>query len=328
MEQSPAGEKVFILVDHHTEKHCWPVLKQLSTAFTGSKLIAIPTGENHKNMDSLLYILKMLTDHKAGRKSILISLGGGVISDIGGFAASIYKRGMRSVLIPTTLLAQVDAAYGGKTGVDFLGHKNQVGSFSFPEKIFVSTQFLSTLPETEKLNGLAEAFKHGLIADRSYWDQIKHDPLKNIEQLITNSIRIKTSIVEKDRYEKNIRKTLNAGHTVGHAIESAFLLEGNPIPHGQAVAAGLIIELYLSNKSGYLNDTEMTDVITTIEKHFPKLEISLFGTEDLINLMRQDKKNSEGNISFSLIRKIGEASWDDHVNEELIISAINYYLSR
>jgi 3-dehydroquinate synthase len=328
IEQTLSNEKSFILVDENTQKHCLPVLTQLSPVFANSIIMSILPGEEHKTMAGLNLIFETLTNHQAGRKSILISLGGGVVCDMGGFAASIYKRGIRSVLLPTTLLAQVDAAYGGKTGIDFMGHKNLIGSFSFPEKIFVSPLFLATLPELEKLNGLAEALKHGLIADRDYWNKIKDHPFDNVEQLIRDSIRIKTSIVEKDPGEKNIRKILNAGHTVGHAIESAFLLEGKPISHGQAVVAGLMIELYLSNKKGYLNDQEMNETIQSFEKFFPKLPIESFEPKNLIQLMRQDKKNTGTHISFSLIRKIGEASFDDHISEELIETGINYYISR
>jgi 3-dehydroquinate synthase len=326
IESNLNNEQVFVLMDNNIHQYCYPLLAKTSKKFKDAHLIIVSPGEVYKNLESLTYILEQLTLKNAGRKSVFISLGGGVISDLGGFASSIYKRGMRSVLVPTTLLSQLDASIGGKTGIDFMGHKNLVGSFSFPEKIFISKHFLETLSPEEKLNGVAEAFKHALVADKTYWDQIKNDPLKDPELLLTRSIAIKSEIVEKDPFEKDMRKILNAGHTIGHALEAAFLRANKPISHGQAVAAGLIIELYISHELGFLDPNEMNEAQSYIQKYFSKLPLEKFDADEFMQYMLHDKKNVGNQISFSLIREIGDASWDDIVPEKMIRSAINFYI--
>jgi 3-dehydroquinate synthase len=328
IESVPNNEPVFVLMDTNIHQHCYPLLVQASKKFNDAHTIIIPPGEVNKNMESLTHVLEQLTLKNAGRKSAFISLGGGVICDLGGFAASIYKRGIRSVLVPTTLLSQLDASIGGKTGIDFMGHKNLVGSFSFPEKIFISKQFLETLSAEERLNGVAEALKHALVADKTYWDQIKNDPLKDPDLLLARSIAIKTAIVEKDPFEKDLRKILNAGHTIGHALEAVFLQANSPISHGQAVAAGLIIELYISRELGLLDPGEMDEACKCIKKYFPALPLEKFNVDVFIQHMLHDKKNAGNQISFSLIRKIGEASWDDIVPEEMIRKGINFYINQ
>ncbi len=320
-------EPLFILTDSNTRKCCLPVLKGLSVAFEKAVIIEIPAGEKSKTIHFLLEILEKLSTHQASRKSSLVNLGGGMICDIGGFAASIYKRGIPCVHVPTSLLAQLDAAIGGKNGVDFMEYKNLIGTINFPEKVFVSEKFLETLPDQEKRNGVAEALKHGLIHDRNYWDIIKNDPLKNTTSLIHTSIQIKVFFVTRDLFEQNIRKKLNAGHTVGHAIESWKLETETPISHGEAVAAGLIMESYLSNQLGHLASEELKEIEQVIFPLFGKVDLNGYNIDDLISRMKQDKKNSTRRISFSLIRKIGEASFDDHCEDELISKAFKYYVS-
>ncbi len=327
IEGLPTGEELFILTDTNTHKYCLPILKDLSERFKEAIVMEIPAGEKSKDQQVLFQILEKLTLHQATRKSTLLNLGGGMICDIGGFAASIYKRGIPCIHIPTSLLAQLDAAIGGKNGIDLLGYKNIIGSFYLPEKVFVSKKFLDTLPENEKRNGIAEALKHGLIADKAYWDVIKNSPFGNVELLIERSIAIKSTIVTNDLHEKNIRKKLNAGHTIGHAIES-WKLETQPISHGEAVAAGLIIEAYIANQLGYLSATEFNEIENVILSLFGKLDMANYNEADLINRMKQDKKNNAHQISFSLIREIGNATFDDHCEEASIEAALKYYASK
>jgi len=318
---------LFVLMDTNTKQYCLPILKGAIGTSVQITPIVVNAGEEFKTLSTVEDIIKTLLQHQAGKKSILISLGGGVICDMGAFVASIYKRGMRSILIPTTILAQLDASIGGKTGVDFMGNKNMVGAFSLPEQIFISNQFLHTLSVNEKMNGVAEAFKHALICDANYWDLIKENPLNNIEKLISTSISIKKNIVEKDPTEKGLRKILNAGHTVGHAIESTFLNNKNPIGHGEAVVAGLIIELYLSNQAGFITIDQMNEGVLYLNKHYTKLPLNRYAINEYVGYMYQDKKNADKKISFSLITKIGEANWDFYIQEPLIHAGFNFYMN-
>lgn len=326
MTEQAVEEPLFVLMDTNTHQHCLPAIKSIIGNAHQLIPIIINPGEEHKTLQTAEEIIKMLAQHQAGKKNVLISLGGGVVCDIGAFVADIYKRGMRSVLIPTTILAQLDASIGGKTGVDFLGNKNMVGTFSLPEQIFISSRFIETLPQKEKMNGVAEAFKHAFIADANYWELIKQDPLKNIDALIATSISIKKVIVEKDPLEKGIRKILNAGHTVGHAIESTFVNHAIHIGHGEAVVSGLIIELYLSNQAGFISSDQMNEGVKYLNKHYTKLPLDRFSIDEYLGYMYQDKKNSGKKISFSLITKIGEANWDQYLEKSLIRSGFNFYM--
>lgn len=324
-EQLPLTTQLFILTDSNTREHCLNVLHALSPRLKEAIVIEIPAGEKNKNAENLFFIAEKLANFAANKNSVLINLGGGVICDIGAFAASIYKRGIGYIHVPTSLLAQLDASIGGKNGIDFLHYKNLIGLISFPNQVFISKQFLNTLPQAEMRSGIAEALKHGLIADKMYWDFIKRDSFKNIEQVLEKSISIKSSIVLQDPYEKNIRKKLNAGHTAGHAIESWKLETENPIMHGDAVAAGLVIESYMSMRLGHLPKTEFEEIKNVISSIFPKVDMKNYSTEDMLQRMSQDKKNHAHKISFSLIRKIGNASIDDYCENDLIAEAFEYY---
>ncbi len=321
----PPHVRIFILTDSNTQKFCWPILSKVSNRLDTAHLIEIPPGEKFKNQDSLLNIAAEMIRCSADKNCLLINLGGGVVCDIGGFAASIYKRGIKFIHVPTTLLAMLDASVGGKNGIDFAGYKNILGTIHFPENVFIYTPFLDTLPADETRNGMAEALKHALIADASYWDEIKQDPLKDPDLLIEQSIAIKSSIVIQDPLEKNIRKKLNAGHTIGHALESWKLENNHPVMHGQAVAAGLIIESYISKQLGYLSSKEFDEMEERIVHTFGKMDLTGYNAQDLIQRMQQDKKNSSGQISFSLIRHIGNASIDDHCEYSMIADALEYY---
>jgi 3-dehydroquinate synthase len=321
----PAFIKPVVLVDTHTREKCLPVFNSAVPASKGFSIIEIPAGEFNKSPEQLLAILTELVNLGADKHTLLINLGGGVVSDIGAFAATIYKRGIRFIHIPTSLLAQIDASIGGKNGIDFLGYKNLLGTITFPEQVFISKKFLETLPGPEMKSGVAEAFKHGLIADKELWDHIKDAPLDHIDHLLERSVSIKLSIVSEDPYEKNTRKILNAGHTIGHAIEAARMQVNDPVSHGEAVAAGLIMECYISQEMNLLPKDEFIEIEQTILRFFGKIKIDNLGREALLKLMLQDKKNQDQKISFSLIRSIGRASIDDYCSEELIFQALDYY---
>lgn len=319
------ASKTFILADENTAALCLPMLIRQQPILDKAIIIEIQSGEQHKIQSTLFYILENLTIHGADRKACLINLGGGVICDMGGFAAAIYKRGMQCIHIPTTLLAQIDASIGGKNGIDFLGYKNLIGLIKEPDLVYISKEFLQTLPQDEMINGLAEAFKHGLIQSKKYWDKIKINPLGHIDSLIDDSVAIKMSIVESDPNEKGSRKLLNAGHTIAHALEAWNLENYSQLAHGKAVAAGLVIESHISMQMGFLADEEFSEIRDTIFKNIGRIDLHEYHFPTLIDKMRQDKKNDLNNISFSLIRSIGKATYNDFCDEQTIINALNYY---
>ena len=248
--------KVFVFTDSNTSEICLPVFREMLDDFSEFDLIETDPGEENKNIDFCIGIWKTLLDFEADRKCLMINLGGGVITDMGGFIASTYKRGIHFINIPTTLLAQVDASVGGKTGIDIDNVKNMVGTFTLPQAVFIETAFLKTLPECELLSGFAEMIKHGLIADKGYFEVLRNSDYKNLDaQAIYRSVEIKNEIVTTDPHEQNLRKILNFGHTIGHAIEGYSLLnDGSPLLHGEAIAAGMICEGYLSHKLNGLPD--------------------------------------------------------------------------
>ena len=317
---------VFVITDENTKKRCLPLLKKAFTAPISQSFIQIKSGEKNKNIRSCEKIWKELSKQNADRKALLINLGGGMISDIGAFVASTYKRGIDFVNIPTTLLAQVDASVGGKTGIDFLNYKNQIGTFAFPKAVFIQPDFLRTLNKRELVSGFAEVLKHGLIADKNYWNSVKNANPLNVnvwEEVIMRSIEIKNNIVSQDPRENGIRKALNFGHTVGHAIESAYLKSKKPLLHGEAIATGIICEAYLSRKITGLKNEELDEITSTISSVFKPKAIR-FPAKQLIGLMKQDKKNKGAEINFTLLRAIGSTSINNSCTDELIEEALNF----
>ncbi len=322
--------KIFILVDENTKKYCLPILKEV-TLFSFST-IEIKSSETHKNLDTLQQIWKTLTDKAADRKSLLLNLGGGVITDIGGFAAATFKRGMRFINIPTTLLGMVDASVGGKTGIDFNGLKNQIGLFTNPEMVLVYKDFLQTLPTRELQSGMAEVIKYGLIADIKIWKYFKelNSNSKISNEIIQNSIQIKEQIVQTDPKEKGIRKTLNFGHTLGHAIETHFLSKSKKkqLLHGEAVAIGMILATHLSYQTKNLPLQTLTAITSSIKNYYqnaiPK-RISKKDYSPIIDLLKHDKKNTNGKVNFILISAIGKPLLDCEVTDSEIVSALDYY---
>ncbi len=320
--------KIFILVDENTHNHCLPVLLPNLETDAPFEVIEIEAGEEHKNIETATQLWEIFSEMEADRKSLLINLGGGVITDLGGFVASTYKRGFKFINIPTTLLSMCDASIGGKTGIDHQYLKNIIGTFALPEAIFFYPGFLETLKFEELRSGFAEMLKHGLIADAAHWNDLsslhKITP-ESITPFINRSMAIKNEVVSKDFKEENVRKTLNFGHTIGHAVESLFLKKRNLIPHGEAVALGMICETHLAFLCGLIDVEVSSVIISKIQRLFPYIDISEFKNGAIMDLMFNDKKNQDGNINFSLINGIGSCLYDQKLSAEQIILTLNFY---
>lgn len=323
--------KIFVLVDNNTHEHCLPnYLSNLATNLT-IEIIEIEAGEIHKNIETCVGVWEALAELDADRKALIINLGGGVVTDLGGFVACTYKRGVSYINVPTSLLAMVDASVGGKTGVDLGVLKNQVGVISTGEMVVIDTDFLNTLPQEQLRSGMAEMFKHGLIYDRNYWMKFKdlHQiNLDNVRELIWESVDIKNKIVTIDPLENGLRKSLNFGHTLGHAIESYFLNHPTKkeLLHGEAIAAGMLMEAYISYNLTGLALNDLNEIIKLITRLYDWVDINETDYEDIITLLKYDKKNSFGNINFVLLKQIGEPVLDCLVENELIKSALTHYV--
>jgi 3-dehydroquinate synthase len=319
--------RFFVLTDENTGKHCLPVLRQYIDELDNFDIIEINAGEESKNIDFCVGVWKMLIDFGADRQSLLINLGGGVISDLGGFAASTFKRGIDFVHVPTTLLSQVDASVGGKTGIDLDNIKNIIGTFTQPKAVFIEPLFLKTLPARQILSGLAEMLKHGLIADAKYWNKLKFSDLERPSaELVHRSVEIKNDVVIEDPHEKGIRKSLNFGHTIGHAIETYSLVhDENPLTHGEAIAAGMICEARLSVMKTGLSEAELHEITEVINGMYPKYEIDENSYQTLYSIMQKDKKNQSGKINSSLLTKIGHCRIDNICTEDEIYEALRYH---
>lgn len=326
--ESKKPSKLILLADENTHTHCLPVLLGNLESDIPFEIIEIEAGEELKNIETATQLWEILSGFEADRKTLIINVGGGVITDLGGFVASTYKRGISFINIPTTLLGMCDAAIGGKTGIDHQFLKNIVGTFAHPEQVFIYPAFLKTLPYTELRSGFAEMLKHGLIADTKHWNdltELSDLTPESIAPLIERSTEIKQDVVQRDFKEQNVRKTLNFGHTVGHAIESLFLKTGRPIPHGEAIAIGMICESRLSYLNNLLPEPIANEIILQINKFFPLHDITHFQEEEILQLMINDKKNNNGEISFSLIDGIGSSCYDQRVSTEKISDSLNFY---
>jgi len=319
--------KVFVFADSTTAELCLPLFQQMLDDYTGFDLIETDPGEENKNIDFCIGIWKTLLDFEADRKCLMINLGGGVITDMGGFVASTYKRGIDFINIPTTLLSQVDASVGGKTGIDIDNVKNMVGTFTLPQSVFIETAFLKSLPKRELLSGFAEMIKHGLIVDKAYYELLKKTDYEEITaDAIYRSVEIKNEVVTEDPYEKGLRKILNYGHTIGHAVETYSLInDERPLTHGEAIAIGMICEGYLSAKNNTLDQEELKDISTYILELYPEYHIKNESFEQLLELMQSDKKNENGQIMFSLLSKIGSCDFNCRVSKNDILESLEYY---
>ncbi|WP_298136239.1 3-dehydroquinate synthase [Flavobacterium sp.] len=321
---------IFIVVDENTNEFCLPkFIPNLATEIP-IEIIEIEAGEEIKNITTCVEIWSILSDLGADRKSLIINLGGGVITDIGGFIASTFKRGIDFINVPTTLLGMVDASIGGKNGVDLGNLKNQIGVINVPKMLLISTDFLETLSQKEMRSGLAEMLKHGLIYDKKYWKQfldLSQIDFADFDALIYRSIEIKNEIVKQDPTENGIRKALNFGHTLGHAIESHFLESETPLLHGEAIAIGMILESYISKEKGLLSKEDFYQIKYIITNLYDQHN---FTDEDIVsiqNLLIHDKKNEYGKVQFALINGIGKTIINQSVENELIINSFIDYKS-
>ncbi|NBU80591.1 MAG: 3-dehydroquinate synthase [Flavobacteriaceae bacterium] len=323
---------LFILSDTNTNEYCLSRFLTLLATNKTIEIIEIESGETEKNISTCVEIWSILTELGGDRKSLLINVGGGVITDIGGFVASTFKRGIDFLHIPTTLLAMVDASIGGKNGVDLGNLKNQIGVINVPKLVLIDTNYLLTLSENEMRSGLAEMLKHGLIADADYWRKFKEFneiDLADLDALIYRSIEIKNEIVMQDPTENGIRKALNFGHTLGHAIESYFMENENKktLLHGEAIAAGMIMESYISWQKGLLSEVEYQEIKRVINAVFETIVFEETDLQPIINLLIHDKKNEYGKIQFALLDGIGRIKINQEPENELIKNSFDNYKS-
>ena len=323
---------IFIIVDDNTNEFCLSKLLPIIETDSNIEIIEFESGEKSKNIDTCIQIWNVLTELGADRKSLIINLGGGVVTDLGGFVASTFKRGVDFINIPTTLLAMVDASVGGKTGIDLGNLKNQIGVFNLPIMVLVDSDYLQTVPQNEMRSGLAEMLKHGLIYDKKYWEQfldLKAINFDDLDQLIYRSVEIKNEIVTIDPKEKGIRKALNFGHTLGHAIESYFLesKDKETLLHGEAIAAGMILESYISWRKELISSEEYLEIKVTLRNIYDNIIFSENDMNPILDLLIHDKKNEYGAIQFALIDTIGNIKINQLVENELILAAFNDYKS-
>ncbi|MCC9168516.1 3-dehydroquinate synthase [Pontibacter harenae] len=323
--QNRAFSKVVVLVDENTLLHCYPQLKQY---LPEHDLIQIPSGEENKTLATCEHIWQRMTELHLDRWSVLINLGGGVIGDMGGFCAAVFKRGLFFVQVPTTLLAQVDASVGGKTGIDFHGLKNHLGVYKEPQAVFISPEFLKTLPQEQIKSGYAEIIKHWLIADATAFQEQRHIGLftEDWEEIIRQSVETKAKVVEADPLEGGYRKVLNFGHTVGHAVETFLMGKGDrELLHGEAIAVGMLCEAWLSRKKDLLTEQELDQVETFLVSVYEKVELAGAEIADIAQLALQDKKNTRSTINCTLLSGIGKAVYDQPITLQEIEESLRYY---
>jgi 3-dehydroquinate synthase len=329
IKDSQAEHKtLFLLCDTHTRQHCLPIFEQFfPVPFAESQLFCLPPGEASKTIENATLIWQQLIKAEADKQSVLFTLGGGVMCDLGGFAAATYKRGIDHILVPTTLLAQTDAALGRKNAVNAANIKNSVGLFTRAKGVYIFPRFLKTLPDTEILSGFAEMLKYGLIEQKSYWDKLKqvHVPAEMIEdKLIFHAVNIKMNICRQDMFEQSIRQKLNFGHSIGHAIEAYFLSLRQPIGHGQAIAEGMIAEAYISYDKKRIERQVLMEIVETIRRFFPPLPIPRQDYGNIIQHTRQDKKYRNGKTNFVLLTGIGNALTGQQVTEEEMLRCLTF----
>ncbi|MBR6285624.1 MAG: 3-dehydroquinate synthase [Bacteroidaceae bacterium] len=324
-----AYDKLFVLTDEVTHRLCLPLMAGME-CMKGATEIIIGATDAHKTLDTLAYVWTKLGEGGGTRHSLMVNLGGGMVTDLGGFAASTFKRGINYINIPTTLLAMVDASVGGKTGINFGGLKNEIGVFNAASTVILDTQFLSTLDTENLCSGYAEMLKHGLISNTGNWAELLNFDIQNadldkLREMVATSVAIKERIVEEDPHEKGIRKALNLGHTVGHAFESMALAKGEPRLHGYAVAWGMVCELYLSTvKTGFPKD-KLRQTISYIKENYGTFVIDCNDYERLYELMTHDKKNTSGIINFTLLGEVGDIRINQTATKEEIFDMLDFY---
>lgn len=317
--------KIFFVADELTAEHCLP--KITAGISFDYDIIEVPYGEEHKTIDYCIGIWDLLLDFGAERSSLIINVGGGVVTDMGGFAASTFKRGVKFIQVPTTLLSMVDASVGGKTGIDVRNVKNCIGTFTEPEAVLIDINFLQTLDDRQLRSGFAEMLKHGLIADAAYFDELVSTGYKNYTAgQIYRSVEIKQEVVKIDPKEQGLRKTLNFGHTIGHALEGYSLIhDKKPLLHGEAIAAGMIAESWISWHKNGLSKEELDRITEVFLQEYSQYHIHQAADAQLIALMKNDKKNQDGHIGIALLSKTGHCDFDLYCTEEDIKDALAYY---
>lgn len=324
-----APDKLFVLTDETTKAHCWPKIQQFD-CMKGAVVISIPSTDTHKDITTLSRVWETLGTNGGTRRSCLINLGGGMVTDLGGFAAATFKRGINFINIPTTLLAMVDAAVGGKTGVNFNGLKNEIGVFCDARFVILNTVFLNTLDDRNTRSGYAEMLKHGLISNEEMWGELLNFDLEEpdwgrLQQMVAQSVKVKEEVVVKDPHEQGLRKALNLGHTVGHAFESMALHKGQPILHGYAVAFGLVCELYLSTFKTNFPTNKMRQTVQFIRNYYGIFALSCKDYDSLIELMQHDKKNTLTNINFTFLEDIGKPIINQTATKDEIKEALDFF---
>ena len=313
-------KKMYLIVDENTSQYVNYLEKSLSISAT---YLELENGEKNKNFNSVLKVWNFLNHNNLKSNDILIILGGGMLTDLAGFAASTYKRGIEFVFLPTTLLAMADAAIGGKTGFNYQFLKNNIGTFTLPKAVFIDTIFLKTLPKREIDSGIAEVYKHGIIGDVNLWDYLKENTEKlDYHRLIKSSYKLKLEIVNKDPHEKGLRKKLNFGHTIGHSIESYLLDSNAPTLHGFAIAKGMIIESFIAKKENLLSENYFQEIKAVLTDKFKSYLNFKIDFKAIIKLILSDKKNTKSTINFSLPTKIGEVT----INHEIELKKVESYL--
>jgi 3-dehydroquinate synthase len=321
--------KIFVLADKNSRKYCLPRLMSNIQVFQKVHILEIQDGEEFKNLNTCQRLWQELADNHADRNSILINLGGGVICDMGGFVASTFKRGIRYLNIPTTLLAMVDASIGGKVGVDLKGLKNEVGLFSNPQVVFVIPEFLETLPLKQLRSGFAEVIKHSVIYEKHFWDELSSKPfnqINNWREIIDWSVEIKNYFVMEDPFDKGFRKVLNFGHTIGHAIETFSLQnDSQPLLHGEAVAIGLICELFISSQQSNLPKSDMDEIIQYIGANYEHYSFRSGNFDIIIENMKHDKKNTGNKFNFTLLTSVSNSLINQEVDINMILESLRFY---
>lgn len=313
----------FILCDENTLQHCLPKLITSCPLLSSAEIIELESGEASKSLEFSTHIWQTFIENKADKKSLLINLGGGVVSDIGGFTASVYKRGIDFINIPTSLLAMADASVGGKTAIDFNAVKNALGTFAQPKAVFIHPPFLLTLSERHFQNGIGEIYKVALISDKKFWNSLKEGC--KTELLIKKSVELKNNIVLKDPFDKGVRNILNFGHTLGHAIESLFLGTEEELLHGEAILIGMIMESHISLQKKMLSKQEFTEIINGLSRRFNLKKIQELPFSAIVELIKNDKKTINTKLRFSLLSKIGLCKFNVEVTTNQIKKAIEYY---
>ena len=322
-------DKLFVLADSHTCELCLPLIGNIPAA-EDYELITIAPGDQHKNLETLASVWNELSNRGGTRHSLLLNLGGGMVTDLGGFAASTFKRGITYINVPTTLLAMVDAAVGGKTGINFNGLKNEIGAFAPARFVVLDTEFLRSLDAENLRSGYAEMLKHGLISTTPHWAELvtfdmEHPDYRALQSLVARSVSVKENIVEQDPREQNIRKSLNFGHTVGHAFESLALEQGTPRLHGYAVAWGMVCELYLSClRTGFPKD-KLRQTVQFIKENYGTFAFDCKQYDRLYEFMTHDKKNEGGHINFTLLADVGDIRINQTATREEIFELLDFY---